>query len=273
MSTHDSSLARALHSEADQLSLLGADLAPDELDAMRGVDGRLPVNAFRLARAKVKSGKPGRPLGAPNKRSEQLAKLVIQQYGDPVLGGASLYAMSLDQLCELLLIADGSQERAQQQGELVEELSVQVATLSKAVLGAARSGDVEAMQQTAERLADAVEGLERISKSSGKAGSLALAALNIQLTARRFVAEYVHSKRATAVDLTVKRDGVLVMPGIGDGGDELSAVQSQLAGALKSELIDVETIQRLQFRDGQVHDPEGEIEDAQFSDVAEDGDE
>lgn len=267
MSTGGSSLARALHSEteAHQLSLLGADASPADIDALRGENGRLPVDTFRRMRAQ-KTGKPGRPLGAVNKRSEALAKLVIHEFGDPVLGGASLYAMPLDQLCEMLQVADGSMERAEQTQELTEALSGQVAELAKAVRDAAKRGDVKEIEKAADRIADAAESLEAVSKANGKAGSLALAALNVQLMARRFVAEYVHAKRPTAVDVTVKRDGVLVMPGSASGGDA-EFVQQALGGAMKRGAIDVDTVQRLEFRDGRVIDPEGEIEDAEFEPV------
>lgn len=270
MSSGGSSLARALHSEAEQLSLLGADASPGEIDALRMENGRLPSNAFRTLRQRT--GKPGRPLGAVNKRSEHLAKLVIQEFGDPVLGGASLYAMPLDQLCELLLVADGTQEREERMEELTGALAAQVTELAAAVKMAAREGRAEDLAKAADRIADAAESLESLGKSRGKAGTLALNALNVQLTARRFVAEYVHSKRPTAVDLTVKRDGVLVMPSAkATSPDEATALaQAGLQTALKSGAIDAETVARLEFRDGRVIDPDGEIEDAEFVPV--DGD-
>lgn len=271
MSSHDSSLARALHNEANQLSMFGADASPEELDALRE-HGRLPADAFRRLRARNETRKPGRPLGAVNKRSERLAAEVIHRFGDPVLGGASLYAMPLDQLCEMLQVADGSQERAERTQELTEALTVQVAELAKAVRDAAKKGDIRDIEKAADRIADAAESLEAVSKSSGKAGALALQALNVQLMARRFVGEYVHAKRPTAVDLTVKRDGVLVMPGARTASGEAEFVKDQLATAMGAGTIDADSVARLEFRDGKLTDPEGEVEEAEFEPV-EGGDE
>lgn len=268
MSSDGSSLTRALHSEAHQLSLLGADVDPGAIDAVRGSDGRLPSDAFRRLRVQ-RTGKPGRPLGAGNKRSEQLAKLVIQEFGDPVLGAASLYAMPLDQLCELLLVADGTAERAERTEELTAALSAQVAELALAVREAAKKGDIGDISKAADRIADAAESLEAVSKSSGKAGALALAALNTQLTARRFVSEYVHAKRPVAVDLTVKRDFMLVMPQQSEPGDA-EYVHQALATAMQGGALDADTVGRLEFRDGKVSDPAGEIEDAVFEPAEDD---
>lgn len=277
MSTGGTSLARALHSEAEahQLSLLGVDASPEDIDALRDENGRLPSDAFRRLRAGGRRG-PGRPLGSVNKRSEQLAKLVIQEFGDPVLGGASLYAMPLDQLCEMLTVADGTVERAEQLHELTAQVSAQVAELTKGVLLAARNGTatLAELETAAERIADAAESLEAVAKRAGKPGALALQALNVQLMARRFVAEYVHAKRPTAVDVNVKNDGLLIMPRAGTGGAEAEFARTAINAALKSGKLDPSQVARLEFRDGRVIDPEGEIVDADFEPVAaEDGEE
>lgn len=272
MSSAHNSLGRALHNEADQLSLLGADADPTEIDALRDERGRLPSDAFRRLRARNGERKPGRPLGAVNKRSERLAAEVIHRFGDPVLAGASLYAMPLDQLCELLLVADGTQERHERMEEITEQLAAQVGELSQAVLLAAQRGQASELQKAADRIADAAESLEAVSKSSGKAGALALQAINVQLMAKRFVAEYVHAKRPTAVDVTVKRDGVLVMPGAGaSAGGDAEFVKDALNHALQRDSIDADTVARLEFRDGKVFDPQGEVEDADFAPVEGEG--
>lgn len=254
------------------MSLLGADAGPEEIDALRGESGRLPSDAFRRLRAQNGKRPAGRPLGAINKRSERLAAEVIHRFGDPVLGGAALYAMPLDQLCELLQIADGSMERAEQTQELTAQLAAQVAELSAAVLLAARTGDAAELTKAADRIADAAESLEAVSKSSGKAGALALQALNVQLMAQRFVAEYVHAKRPTAVDVTHKSDGLLIMPRTG-GGAEAEFAKDALNAALKSGKLQPDQVARLEFKDGRLVDPEGEVEDADFEPVpSEDGD-
>lgn len=249
--------------------MFGADASPEELDALRDEHGRLPADAFRRLRAQNAKRGPGRPLGSVNKRSEQLAKLVIQEFGDPVLGGAALYAMPLDQLCEMLLVADGTQERHQRAEELTEALAAQVTELSQAVRLAAQRGDVGDLEKAADRIADAAESLEAVSKSSGKAGALALQAVNVQLMARRFVAEYVHAKRPTAVDVAVKTDGLLIMPGAGRSGQQggqadAEFVKDALNGALKSGRLQADQVARLEFRGGKLIDPDGEIEDADF---------
>lgn len=269
MSSGGSSLARALHKEADQLSMFGADATPAEVDALRGPDGRLPANAYRLLRQQAAGRRgPGRPLGSVNKRSEQLAKLVIQQFGDPVLGAASLYAMPLDQLCEMLLVADGSTERAERMEELTTALAAQVAELGAAVKLASASADVNAIADAIDKLADAADSLESVSKAGGKAGVLALQALNVQLTARRFVSEYVHSKRPVAVEVEARIDQVLVMAA-GDPGAP-AAVQAAVGAALQSGAIEADEIARLKFVDGALLDPEAE--DAEWQPVDDDPD-
>lgn len=268
MSSDPSSLARALRSEADQLSMFGVDASPEDIDALRDENGRLPVNAYRLLRSKTGKRGAGRPLGAINKRSEGLAKLVIQQYGDPVLGGAALYSMPLDQLCEMLLIADGSQERAEQVEELTSALAAQVAELTRAVGLAARTGQADELAKAAGNLADAADKLQDVSKSSGKAGALALQALQVQLTARRFVSEYVHSKRPVAVEVSHKTDGVLVMPRSG-GSADAGFVRDKLSAAIAAGRIEAEQVSRLELRDGRLHDPDGDIADAEWDEIGE----
>jgi hypothetical protein len=267
MSSGGSSLARALHNEADQLSMFGADASPAELDALRDEHGRLPPDTYRRLRARPAGKRAGRPLGSVNKRSEQLAKLVIQEFGDPVLGGASLYAMPLDQLCEMLLVADGSAERSERLEDLAAQVTAQVAVLTKAVLLAAKAGRAEELAAAAGKLATAAESLGELSAKSNKPGGLALQALNVQLMARRFVGEYVHSKRAVAVDVTHRTDGLLVMPGAGQAGGEAAFVQASLNTLMKAGKIEPDQVARLEFRDGRLIDPDGEIEEADFDPI------
>lgn len=261
------SIGNALLQEADQLSMFGADASPEEVDALRGADGRLPSDAFRRLRAANATRGPGRPLGAVNKRSERLAAEVIHRFGDPVLGGASLYAMPLDQLCEMLLVADGTQEREERMEELTGALSAQVNELAKAVSVAARSGQADQLGDAASKLADAAESLEQLGKTRGRAGALALQALNLQLAARKFVGEYVHAKRPVAVDMTVKRDGVLVMPGAAIDSAAPAFVQQALDAGLRSGKLDADMVGRLEFHNNRLIDPEGEVEDADFAPI------
>lgn len=248
--------------------MFGADASPADLDALRDEHGRLPPDAFRRLRARSPERRgPGRPLGSINKRSEQLAKLVIQEFGDPVLGGASLYAMPLDQLCEMLLVADGSAEREDRMEELTGDLTAQVRELGAAIGLAAKKGQAAELSAAAERLADAAESLEAMRKGGGKQGGLALQALNVQLMARRFVAEYVHSKRPVAVDVTHRTDGLLVMPRAGQPDGEAAFVQTSLNTLMKAGKIEPDQVARLEFRDGRLIDPDGEIEEADFEPV------
>lgn len=250
--------------------MFGADATPEEVDALRDENGRLPPDAFRRLRAQRGKRGPGRPLGSINKRSEQLAKLVIQEFGDPVLGGASLYHMPLDQLCEMLLVADGSTERENRMEEMTGELAAQVKEMGLAVALAAKTGDVGKLTKAADRLADAAESLEAMKKAGGKAGGLALQALNVQLMARRFVAEYVHSKRPTAVDVTHRTDGVLVLGRAGQADGEAEFLSQKVNAALRSGAIEPDQVAALEFRDGKLFGPEGEAIDADFEPVEDD---
>lgn len=99
-----------------------AGMEPEQLDMLRDDKGLLPNDVFRRMRQRG----PGRPTGARNKRNDDLAKLVAQQHGDPVLFMASLYSTPLDQLVELMLIADPG-GKVQKMGDIVAKaLAVQL---------------------------------------------------------------------------------------------------------------------------------------------------
>ena len=267
MSTAPSSLQRGFEAvagekPADSGALFGVDVDPVQLDLLRGADGRLPSNVFRVAReqaAQVKRG-PGRPAGSPNKRSTDLAKLLQSKYPDPVQFMAGLYATPLDQLCEALLIADGTIERQNRLDELLEPLAAQVKLLVK------MGGDNKAI----ERLAEACEALEDVARQrGGKPGEVAIKALNVQLAAAKSVAEYVHSKKPTEVAVKHAHDAILVMPATG-GGQSFDAVDAGtreasniIAGALAGGRITPDMLVGLEFRDGQ-------LVDAEWTDVPED---
>lgn len=231
-----------LEAHAEPGSLFGAELDAEQLDLLRDEEsGKLPANVFRMVRKSATSG-PGRPKGAINRKTEQLSRLVIQKYGDPVLGAAEIYAMPLDQLVEALLIADGSKAR---EDRLLE------------MLGRA--------EKLMERLADndlltgpALEGLEQLSVTVGKLaqvaaslkskpGELALKALNTQLQARRDVAPFCHSKLPVAVDVTMRPDVILNIPGLTD--------TSSLVSHVNRANISDEDLNRLEYM------PEGQPDD------------
>lgn len=137
MSSSGSSIEKAFSAEAadtvEAAPVMGVAMQPDLLDAMRDKRGHLPANVFQLARAMPAERRgPGRPKGAMNRRSVDLAKLVVHKYGDPVEAMASIYRMPLDQLVELLRLADNG-GAVGKRGELaIKALNVQLAA-AKAV--------------------------------------------------------------------------------------------------------------------------------------------
>ncbi|MFY9350651.1 MAG: hypothetical protein WBL20_09550 [Sphingobium sp.] len=100
MSTEPSSLEKSFRAVTGESITAGVE--PEQLDLLRDKHGRLPSNVFQQLRQRGR----GRPTGARNKRTDDLARLVAQQHGDPVLFMASLYSTPLDQLVELMIAAD-----------------------------------------------------------------------------------------------------------------------------------------------------------------------
>lgn len=264
------SLSNAFAQEtARAASILGAEQSPEQLDLLREPDGRLPSNVFQLAREAERKG-PGRPKGSVNKRSLSLAARLAHKYPDPVEFQASIFAMPLDQLCEALLIADGTIERQRRIDEMLTSLHDRVGQLAKA---AGRGG---ASSEAIERLAEACEALESAARrSQGKPGDVALKALNLQMAAARTVAEYTHSKKPVEAVVTHKSDAVLVMPRAQPGADfdELDASTRMagelLAKALKAGTLTGEQIAGLQLVDGTLVDAEFEEVGLEADDDAE----
>ena len=77
-----------------------------QLDLLRDEDGRLPPNVFALAR------KQGRPPGARNKRDQDLAKYIVEKYGDPVDAIGSVVAMDWQSLRDLWVQAQRSEDKS-----------------------------------------------------------------------------------------------------------------------------------------------------------------
>lgn len=114
MSTEPSSLEKAFRAvTGDSIT---AGMEPEQLDMLRDDKGRLPEDIFRQMRQRGR----GRPPGAANKRNTDLARLIAQQHGDPVLFMASLYSTPLDQLVELMMIADPG-GKLQKMGDIVSK--------------------------------------------------------------------------------------------------------------------------------------------------------
>jgi hypothetical protein len=208
MSSEPGSLEGAFHRAAgEQGGFFGMDWDADRIDAMRDRHGNLPKNVFRMVRQQQaeERRKPGRPKGAGSKRNQALAKLVMEKFGDPVQAMASLYAMPLDQLVEMIHIADPGKD--------------------------------------------------------GKAGDIAIKALNVQLAAAKATAEYVHSKKPVEATVTLKSDGVLVFPGGVAGSfdqlDEASrATAALIEGAVSSGQISADELAGMRLVDGQLVDAE-----------------
>jgi hypothetical protein len=206
MGAEPSALMKAMTAEAG--TMLGVDADTEQLDLLRGEDGRLPSDIFRRMRENAERG-VGRPAGSGNKRTQALAKLIVHKFGDPVEAMASIYSMPLDQLCELLMIADGSREREHLMAMRLDELE----TLLSRVL----AGEVSLTDKQIERLkvlVDRVQNDFRVLKA--KPGELALKALLLQRDSAREVAQYVHSKMPVAVDVTMRPDVILNIPGLTD---------------------------------------------------------
>lgn len=253
--------------------VLGLASDPQQLDLLRDDQGKLPSNVFRLVRQEPQKARgPGRPKDSRNKVSDQLAKLIGHKYGDPVEFQASIYAMPLDQLCELILVADGTMQRREQLDEMLLDLAARIRDL-------ARSDKDAESRKSIDRLADACEALESVARAgAGKPGDIAIKLLNLQLLAASRVSEYVHSKKATEHKVEVDNLPTLVMaaahrPEEFDEADRNARLAGELlAAALKSGKVTAEQVVGLQLRDGQlVH--EGEFVEVVDDDDAEDGDE
>lgn len=253
-------------------AVLGVRSRPQQLDLMRGDDGKLGSNVFRLMRQQdgEEARGPGRPKGARNKRSTDLAKLIAHKYGDPVEFQAALYAMPLDQLCELILIADGTRERAEKLDGMLGDLSKRIRELAQQAKSKGDGGNIEAVN----RLAEACEALESVTRrGAGKPGDIAIKALNLQLAAAKAVSEYVHSKKPVEHKVDMHADAILVMPGAGGGRDfdgidaETRAASDIIARALTQGEITPDLLLGMKLADGQLVDaefeevPEGEDPD------------
>lgn len=250
--------------------VLGVPSEAGQLDLLRDADGKLPSNVFTLVRQEPEKARgPGRPKGAKNKRSAGLSELIKHKYGCPVEFQASLYAMPLDQLCELILVADGTIDRRNQLDAMLVDLVGAVRLVAReARLGGAHNGSLAA--EGIDRLADACEALENVAKAgAGKPGDVAIKALNLQLAASRVVSEYTDSKKPAEVKVEFDAIPTILMPGGGAGADfDQQDAVTRLAGgllakALRQGRIEAQDIIGLEFRDGQF------VVDGEFVEVSE----
>lgn len=214
MTTEPSSIMQAMVEAGgvEPGTMLGADMDAEQLDLLRDPEtGKLPADVYRLARNRAAGRGRGRPPGSRNKKSDQIARLIVEKYGDPLEAMAELYAMPSDQLVELLLIADGSKDREERLFDLVENTRAMVNRLyDEAGVQTISDKKLDKLSDLMDRVGD----LAKVLKS--KPGELALKARAMQLAASREVAMYVHSKRPIAVDVTKRADVILNIPGLTD---------------------------------------------------------
>lgn len=248
MSAEPSSLEKAIEAEAG--GLLGVLASPEQLDLLRGEDGKLPADAYRRMRASVPA-KPGRPKGSLNKRNRQIARILSERSGgrDPLLAMADDAYLPLDQFVELMMIADGSREREERLFTLAERTQRLVDRLfDDADAGIALS------DKQFERLGSLVEQVSNLTRTlKVKPGELGLKAYVAQRDTRRILARYIHSEMPVAVDVTTKADVILNIPGLTDA--------AHLAEYTDSPELTEADVNRLE------HVPFGDVEDGEFEDV------
>lgn len=254
MSTDAGSMEAAFRDACD-VPVIGGG-SSEQLELLRSPEGKLPADAYR--RMRMDRAGPGRRPGSRNKRNTDLAKLICQQAGDPVLFMASVYATELDQLVEMLLIAEGVPEQQDRLAALCDDMAALV-----------RKAYDESWGE--ERLKAATKGLEAIERAASalksKPGDIALKALGHQLNAAREVAGYVHSKKPVEATVNHKVDGVIFMPAPQvSAADPIDAVMRRTVEAINSGAIDPAQITDLRFdadagafvHDGDASDGDGD---------------
>lgn len=240
---------------------MGAWVSPHQLDLLRDDKGKLPGNVFQLVREGERQRGPGRPAGSRNRRNDDLARLYLSKYPDPVLAMGALANTPLDQLIETILIADSTAEREERLFGLIERAEAMIAGVMKGVAGAVSDTTIDKVTAILDRVFDAAKALKM------KPGDLAIKALNLTLAAHKAAAEYVHSKKPVAVDVTARVDGVIVAAPVAPAGatfderDSLIRMAGEgIARMLADGRIDPTTIANYRMIDGQ-------LVDAEFADV------
>lgn len=105
-----------------------------------------------------------------------------------------------------------------------------------------------------------------------KRGDIAIKVLNIQLSAAKSVAEYVHSKRPTQAVVQMEALPTIVMPGAGsdknfDAADETTRLAGDLiAKALAQGKLEPADLHGMEMRDGQL------LIEGQFIEIDDEGD-
>jgi hypothetical protein len=211
----------------------GADA--EQLDLLRGADGKLPADVFQ----KIRRMGPGRKPGSGNRRNTDLAKLIIHQHGDPVLFMASLYSMPFDQLIEMLMAAEGVPEREGRLFGMMERVEELFAKAHEQGWGEDRLKVLEKALSAVEKAAASLK---------AKPGEIALKALGIVKDAAKEVGPYVQSKKPTELTVRQRVDGVIFMPAPQtSAADPIDAVMRRTAEAIQNGEITPEQITDLRF--------------------------
>jgi hypothetical protein len=259
VSTDRSSLEKAFEAAQGESGVLGAAMSPEQLDLLRDDRGQLPANVYQMAR---RAG-PGRKPGSRNKRSDDLARIITQDFGCPVRFQASIYAMPTDQITELLLKADPTVgAREERLMALADEMTATLRDARHAIRKMPDQGTSEAFKRLDKiiELAERVEDVARTLRT--KAGEIAVKALSLQLQAAKSVAEYVHSKKPVQAEVKVGVDGVIVMPGANVlGASPVDQVLGRVAEALNSGAIDPAQLRDMRIVDGEFSDIDAVDED------------
>jgi len=266
MSTERSSLARAFEAMAEDAGHMGAAVSAEQLDLLRDERGKLPGNVFQLVRENERQRGPGRPAGSRNRRSDDLARLYLSKYPDPVLAMGALANTPLDQLIETILIADSTVEREERLFDLIDRAEAMIAEVMKGLsAGVVSEATIDKVTAILDRIFDAAKALKM------KPGDLAIKALNLTLAAQRSAAEYIHSKKPVAMDVTHRVDGVILAAPMAPAGatfdqrDELIRKAGEgIARMLADGRIDPAMIANYRMVDGQ-------LVDAEFTEVDDDG--
>jgi len=202
-------------------AVVGVAADPQQLDLLRDEQGKLPPDVFRRLRAEQRGR--GRPAGAGNRRNKKLAQLICEKHGDPVIFMAGVYDMPLDQLVELLRIADNSHEREAQMMALAGRFEDHIKKLTDRGTMATKA-EWQQIERVLDRLIDVSKMIQF------KPGDLAAKALMTQLAAAKEVGPYVHGKQPISVEVTSKADLVVFAPEIlKQHGLDPEAVQAAIA--------------------------------------------
>lgn len=78
----------------------------EQLELLRDKDGNLPKNVFQITRGR------GRPLGARNKRDQDLSAYIVHKYGDPIDAIGNVMTMDWQTLRDLWVQAQRSEDKS-----------------------------------------------------------------------------------------------------------------------------------------------------------------